>query len=125
MILNDDGQGRPLFIGEGILVEFLDAPTHMKTPGCPNVFHWRGQRFGVADVVSEWKDFSRHGRLSRNMRPAHAERAGIKGSRGSGRFYFRVRTTEERIFDLYYDRMVKDVTDHLGEWVLFREFLKE
>jgi hypothetical protein len=72
-------------------------------------------------MLSEWKDFSRRGRMARNMRPAHAEVAAGRGSLGVGRFYFRVRTNTGQVFDLYYDRQIKSVDDRLGHWFLYRE----
>ena len=57
--------------------------------------------------------------MARNMRPAHAAVAAERGSLGVGRFYFRVDTGQ--VFDLYYDRAIKDVDDRLGHWFLYRE----
>jgi hypothetical protein len=75
----------------------------------------------VVEKLSEWHDFTRRGRMARNMRPAHAAAAAERGSLGVGRFYFRVRTNTSQIFDLYYDRAIKDVDDRLGHWFLYRE----
>ena len=113
--------GNPIFIDEEISVSFKSPPMHAKTPGCPDAFDWQGERFVVDELLSEWKDFSRRGRLASNMRPAHMRRAVLMGSRGYGRFFFRVLTRGGRIFDLYYDRMVKDAGDQAGKWVIFRE----
>jgi hypothetical protein len=55
------------------------------------------------------------------MRPAHATAAAERGSLGVGRFYFRVRVDTGQVFDLYYDRLIKDVDDRLGHWFLYRE----
>ena len=71
--------------------------------------------------LSEWTDFTRRGRMARNMQPAHAEVAARRGSLGVGRFYYRVRVEEGKVFDLYYDRAVKNVDDRLGHWFLYRE----
>jgi hypothetical protein len=38
-----------------------------------------------------------------------------------GRFYFRVRSETGQVFDLYYDRAIKDADDRLGHWFLYRE----
>jgi hypothetical protein len=59
--------------------------------------------------------------MSKNMKPAHLREAERRGSWGVGRFYFRVRTDKERIFDLYYDRAPKQAADRLGHWFLWRE----
>lgn len=67
----------------------------------------------------------RKGKYSRNMKDAHLERANVKGSLGVGRFYFRVRTTDLRVFDLYYDRSIKNTFNTGGFWVLFQELFPE
>ena len=109
------------FIGEEIEI-FFDTPlVRQKTPTCPDGFNWQGRSYRVVEKISEWHDFSRRGRMARNMRPAHAAIASIRGSLGVGRFYFRVRTDLGPIFDLYYDREIKDVDDRLGHWYLYRE----
>lgn len=115
--------GNPVFIGEPIEVGYLKEPVFSKSPDCPDFLIWRNERLRVAEMLSEWKDFSRRGRMQRNMSPAHLKRALVTGSRGSGRFFFRVRTEKDRIFDLYYDRAVKDAVEREGEWILFREFV--
>jgi len=58
------------------------------------------------------------------MRPANAAKAIRRGSWGVGRFYFRVLTEQDRIFELYYDRAPKDVDDRDGSWFLDREMQK-
>lgn len=117
--------GSPLFIDEPIEVFHRKELVYEKTPGCPDGFLWRAEKFDVEVLLSEWKDFKRRGRLARNMRPAHHERAIVTGSLGSGRFFFRVLTCDGRVFDLYYDRAIKDALDKSGHWVLLREFLQE
>lgn len=117
--------GRSVFIGEVIGAVFHQAPLHAKSPGCPDAFTWNNDLFQVEELLTEWKDFRRRGRLGRNMSPAHLARAKVTGSKGSGRFYFRVHTKQGRIFDIYYDRAIKDAFDQGGEWILFREFKKD
>lgn len=115
-------ENRPIrFIGEEIAVYFDTPPVRQKTPTCPNGFVWEGKSYRVTEMLSEWKDFSRRGRMARNMRPAHAETAAGHGSLGVGRFYFRVQVDTGQVFDLYYDREIKDVDDRLGHWFLYRE----
>ena len=109
------------FIDEGIEVQFDKTPFRQKTPPCPDGFTWRERTYRVVEKISEWHDFTRRGRMARNMRPAHAAVAARRGSLGVGRFYFRVRTGTDQIFDLYYDREIKDVDDRLGHWFLYRE----
>jgi hypothetical protein len=109
------------FIGESIQVSFDIPPVRQKTPPCPDGFAWQGRAYRVTGKLAEWSDFSRRGRSARNMQPAHAAVAVRRGSLGVGRFYFRVRVDSGQVFDLYYDREIKDVDDLLGHWFLYRE----
>jgi hypothetical protein len=109
------------FIGESIEAGFNRAPLLEKKPGAPDFFIWRGQRFQRVETLQEWFDYGRRGRMGQNMREAHLSRAERKGSWGVGRFYFRVRIQDGRIFDLYYDRAPKDASDRTGSWYLWRE----
>jgi len=107
------------FIGETIEVEFDQPPTFLKSPGCPDRFVWREEHFVVSELLQAWQDFGRKGRMVSNMREEHARRARQRGSWGVGRFYFRIRTQEGRVFDLYYDRSPQKQRE--GSWFLFRE----
>ncbi len=109
------------FIDEEIKIHFDSEPVRQKTPPFPDGFTWQGRTYRVVEKISEWHDFTRRGRMARNMQPAHAAVAAERGSLGVGRFYFRVRTDEGQVFDLYYDRAIKDVDDRLGHWFLYRE----
>jgi hypothetical protein len=109
------------FIDEAITVEFDQPPLMEKTPPCPNGFRWRGRTYRVLEMLAEWSDFTRRGKMARNMRPAHAAAASTRGSWGVGRFFFRVRTDSGQVFDLYYDRAPRDAGRGKGEWVLYRE----
>jgi hypothetical protein len=109
------------FFAERIEVVFDVPPLREKTPTCPNAFLWNGEKYGILESIAEWSDFTRRGRMSKNMRPAHAEAASTRGSLNVGRFYFRVKTDSGRIFDIYYDRAVKSVNDRKGEWFLYCE----
>jgi hypothetical protein len=112
---------RRRFIGEPIQVEFHGQPLLAKKAGCPVAFHWRGERFAVAEMLAEWHDYRRRGRMALNMTPGHAQSASRRGSRGVGRDYFTVRTDGGRVFTVYYDRAPHDIADHAGEWYLFGE----
>jgi hypothetical protein len=113
---------KPLrFIGEPIQVEFDRPPLLEKKPGCPDRFLWRGKTYRVVEMLNEWHDYSRRGRMARNMRPEHAAAALRRGSWGVGRDYYRVRTESGRVFDLYYDRAPKGTRDRKGGWFLYRE----
>jgi hypothetical protein len=109
------------FIDELIGIEFDQPPEMEKTPSCPNRFLWQGQVYGVVEMLSEWSDFTRRGKMARNMRPSHAATASTRGSWGVGRFFFRVRTDTGQVFDLYYDRAPKDANSRKGQWFLYRE----
>jgi hypothetical protein len=109
------------FLDEPISVEFDVPPEKEKSPPCPNRFLWQGRKFVIVDVLSEWSDFTRRGKMARNMRPAHAAVAADRGSLNVGRFFFRVRVDSDQIFDLYYDRAMKDVDHRKGKWFVYRE----
>jgi hypothetical protein len=113
---------KPLhFIGEPIQAEFDRPPLMEKKPGCPDRFVWREETVHIVELLSEWHDYGRRGRMATNMRPTHIATASRRGSWGVGRHYFRVRTGSGQIFDLYYDRAPKSVDDRKGDWFLYRE----
>jgi hypothetical protein len=89
-----------------------------KNPPCPNSIIWREKVIGINDLLSSWNDFIRKGKQTKNMRETHLERAGIKGSWGVGRQYFKVKDELGREIVLYYDRAPKNVSDKKGRWVL-------
>ena len=109
------------FIGEPVAVEFDEPPALEKKPGCPDRFVWQGRTYAVVELLSEWHDYGRRGRMAHNMRPSHLASAARRGSWGVGRFTFRVRTDTGQFFDLYYDRAPRDTGDRKGSWFLFRE----
>jgi hypothetical protein len=113
------------FIDEEIDVAFETPPLLSKRPGAPNGFSWEEAEHVVVEVLSEWMDYRRKGKASKNMREAHLRAAERRGSWGVGRFYFRVRTSQERVFDLYYDRAPKAAADRSGRWILWRELAAE
>jgi hypothetical protein len=109
------------FVSEEIEIEFKVEPAMSKKPGPPDAFTWRGERFEVTEMISRWYDFERRGRMARNMAPKHLREALRKGSWGVGRYFFRVRTAGDRIFDVYFDRAPQDAGDRAGHWYLWRE----
>ena len=112
---------RPLrFIGEPIQVQFDQSPALEKKPGCPDRFVWDGKTYQIVELLNEWHDYGRKGRMARNMRPDHAAAAARRGSWGVGRDYYRVRTDTDRFFELYYDRAPKGA-NRKGAWFLDRE----
>ena len=113
------------FYDDPIEVRFDTPPAREKTPDCPDGFDWEGKSYRIVETLSEWSDFTRRGRFARNMRPAHAAVAATRGSLNVGRFYFRVRVDSGQIFDLYYDRAMKNLDDRKGQWFLYRELAEE
>jgi hypothetical protein len=111
------------FISESIEVIFDKSPLVEKKPGPPDGFIWRNESYRLSEVLNQWQDFERRGSMAHNMRPSSMKKALRRGSYGVGRFYFRVRTESEQIFELYYDRVVKNVNERKGEWILFREIM--
>jgi hypothetical protein len=111
----------PHFIDEPIQVEFDIPLAREKSPTSPNRFIWQGKTWVIRETLAEWSDFTRRGRATHNMRPSHAAVAAGRGSLGVGRFFFRVRTDSDQVFDLYYDRAPKDAAHRKGEWFLYRE----
>ena len=130
------------FFDQPIEVIFDTPPAREKTPDCPNGFIWDDKTYRVIEMLSSWSDFKRRGKMARNMRPEHAAVAASRGSLNVGRFYFRVRVllssdspavelldnkrqSEEQIFDIYYDRAMKNVDDRKGQWFVYRELGEE
>jgi len=109
------------FISEPVEVEFDLPPALEKKPGCPDRFLWKGEVYSIMEVLAEWQDFQRRGRMSSNMRPSHSKIAEGHGSWGVGQFYYRIRTNRDRFFDLYYDRAPKGVDRRKGGWFLYQE----
>lgn len=100
-------------------------PARQKTPDCPNGFIWEEKTYRVVEMLSAWSDFARRGKMARNMRPTHATVAAGRGSLNVGRFYFRVRTDTDQVFDIYYDRAMKNIDDRKGQWFIYREMREE
>jgi hypothetical protein len=113
------------FIGESVDPIYESGGGFEKKPLCPDAFVWRREVLRIAECLSEWKDYSRRGKMAHNMRELHLAAAAKRGSRGVGRHYFRVRVDDGRVFDLYYDRAPKSGPDGKGSWHLLRELLAE
>lgn len=109
------------FLDQPIEVLFDTPPIREKAPDCPNGFIWDGRTYRVAAMLSAWTDFTRRGRMARNMRPTHASAAATRGSLNVGRYYFRVQVDVGQIFDIYYDRAMKNVDERKGQWFVYRE----
>ncbi len=113
---------RPIhFIEEPITVVHGKDQILEKKPTCPQSFEWRGQVYIINSLIAEWHDYQRRGRYARNMQPQHAAVAQGRGSWGVGKFYFRVLTDREQVFDIYYDRAPKNVDLRKGAWFVYQE----
>ena len=104
---------------------FDTPPAREKSPDCPNGFIWDDKTYGITEMLSSWSDFARRGKMARNMRPAHAAVASSRGSLNVGRFYFRVLTDTNQVFDIYYDRAMKNIDDRKGQWFVYREMVEK
>jgi hypothetical protein len=113
------------FLDHPIEPIFDTPPTREKSPDCPNGFTWENKTYRITEMLSSWSDFTRRGKMARNMRPAHATVAVSRGSLNVGRFYFRVKVDTRQIFDIYYDRAMKNVDDRKGQWFIYREMEEE
>jgi hypothetical protein len=109
------------FINQQIKVRYDSPPILEKKPGCPDGFLWQDREYTISDLLSEWHDYDRKGRMTNNMKPANTRKATIKGSWGVGQDYYRIRTVQNLIFEIYYDRAPKNVNDRKGTWFLYRE----
>ena len=109
------------FINEPIRAIFDTPPLLEKKPGCPSSIYWREEEFFIFEIISEWHDYQRRGRMAKNMKPGHASTAKIRGSWGVGQDYYRIKTNNGRIFDIYFDRAPQDANRRKGNWFLYRE----
>ena len=110
------------FLDQPIEVIFDTPPKLEKSPDIPpNSFIWEGKTYRMLEMLSSWNDFKRRGRMAQNMRPAHAAVASTRGSLNVGRFYFRVKVDTGQVFDIYYDRAMKNVNERKGQWFVYRE----
>ena len=110
------------FINQEIQVGFDQPPLYSRTPKPPSRFFWRGEVWEIQKIIEEWKDFGRRGNSAHNMRPSSLLKAAKHGSRGVGRFYYRVLTENERIFQIYFDRAAWDQELKQGKWFLHAEY---
>ncbi|HXD08957.1 MAG TPA: DUF6504 family protein [Anaerolineales bacterium] len=110
------------FLDQAIEVIFDTPPALEKSPDVPpSGFVWEDKTYRVVEMLSSWNDFKRRGRMAQNMQPAHAAVASTRGSLNVGRFYFRVKVDTGQVFDIYYDRAMKNVDARKGQWFVYRE----
>ncbi len=125
MTLKGSGPRSLHFLDQPIEVSFNSPPAYEKSPPCPDGFIWEAHAYLIVERLSEWADFTRRGRAARNMRPSHAEAAASHGSLNVGRFFFRVRVDTDQLFELYYDRAMKNIDARKGQWFIYREIEME
>ena len=113
------------FINEEIEACYDIPPALEKIPGCPDWFVWRNEEHQIVELLSEWHDYQRRGRMARKMKSAHAATTERRGSWGVGQDYYRIRTNCERIFEIYYDRAPQDTNRRKGQWFVYRELKQQ
>jgi hypothetical protein len=93
---------------------FIDEPIEVALHGDvrePESFVWRGARHEVRELVHAWSDWGfSEGAGQRNWRTRRH------------RNYFRVRTTEGRVFEIYLDRGARPGSHN---WFLLQELGSE
>lgn len=109
------------FINEPVRAVFDKPPLLEKKPGCPTSIYWREEEFSIIEIISEWHDYQRRGRMGKNIKPGHASTAKFRGSWGVGQDYYRIKTNQGRIFDIYFDRAPQDANHRKGNWFIYRE----
>ena len=113
------------FIGREISVTLPEEFSLEKKPPVPLSFVWQGRTHVIADMLAMWHRYGKPEIKTQGGRPPYFVRSGrTQGSWGQGRAYFRVRTTEGRLFDMYYDRAPKGKR-RAGAWFLWRELSPE
>jgi hypothetical protein len=117
------------FIGLPVDVIHDEPPVMEKRPGPPDGFTWEGRTYRVAGVLKEWHDYQPRGKsltfYVKEQGSFRAKAARRRGSWGVGRDYFRIRTDEAEVFDIYYDRDPNGPGGRKGTWYLFRQILEE
>lgn len=90
------------FIGSPLKVTYSQEPGYKR----PLILSWGGQEAAVSEIISRWDDWG-FGAAPPKRRHWWQRRH---------RTYYRVKTTDGRTFELYYDRSRR-------EWFLTRELL--
>ncbi len=114
----------------GVPVEVIyDRPLALeKRPGPPDGFVWEGRTYRVVAVLQEWHDYRLRGKTQafyvKERGSYRAKAAERRGTWGVGRDYYRVRTAEGEVFDLYYDRAPQGPGERKGAWFLWRQILE-
>ncbi len=113
------------FLLDPITVSWDKSPLLEKKPRCPDRFTWLGRQFEILELLGEWRDYRRRGRMASTMRPERVKRARLRGSRGVGRFYFRVRVRGGRIYEIYFDRAAAGQDPAVDGWFISRSLSED
>ena len=112
------------FYSEPITVAFSTKPLLEKKQGLPHAFIWRGKVYTIVNLIKEWHDYKKRGKMeefySEKRGNAPEMKSSTRGSWGVGRDYYRVLTDSGDIFDIYYDRRPLGQRKK-GEWVLLKK----
>jgi hypothetical protein len=109
------------FVDEPIQVIFDRPSLFEKTPNCPTGIFWRNHTYQPLEMLSTWHDYRRRGAKQKNNQSDQVAQSSLKGSWGVGRFYFIVHTQDNRIFEIYFDRIPQNSADRKGNWFLLAE----
>ncbi len=116
------------FIGAPVEVIHDRPPALEKRPGPPDGFIWEGRTYRVVAVLQEWHDYRLRGKTQafyvKERGSYRAKAMERRGTWGVGRDYYRVRTAEGEVFDLYYDRAPQGPGERKGAWFLWRQILE-
>jgi len=116
------------FIGVPVEVIHDRPPALEKRPGPPDGFVWEGRTYRVVAVLQEWHDYRLRGKTQafyvKERGSYRAKAMERRGTWGVGRDYYRVRTAEGEVFDLYYDRAPQGPGERKGAWFLWRQILE-
>ncbi len=100
-------EGKPFY--EGLIEYIVSSPVIAMIWEAPNAVALVRQTMGVTNPMEASAGTVRH-----DLGPLNV-----------GRFYFRVKVKNGQIFDLYYDRAMKNVDDRKGQWFLYRELVEK
>ncbi len=104
---------------------FQSAFAFGKRPPCPDGFNWREEIYQIITSLEEWVDFTRQGRMARNMSTEHAAVAEGAAPGGLVVIISMFESQDGRLFHIYYDRAPKDLDDRMGEWFLVSELVED
>lgn len=93
------------FIGATVEVEMAGEGVLL-----PTLIHWEGREYRVAEVLTRWFDFG----FGPEARP------NPRWWQRRHRNYYRVRTEDDHVFELYFDRGVNRKHPERRKWVLFK-----